>query len=204
MRKMSKVVLGMSMSLDGIAGGTDESDFWTVHEAILGWVFNLRSWQEQQGMNGGEDTPDSRRWAAAFDRIGAQIVGRTMFDFGNEPWGDNPPFHAPVFVLTHRGQDPIPKAGGTSYTFVTEGIQAAVSQALAAANGKDVLLAGGVRLAQQAVAAGLVDELSIHVAPVIIGNGSRLFDAIGKEQIRLRNTDATAGDGVVHLTYDIV
>jgi len=115
-----------------------------IFTAILGWQFPLRSWREQQGMEGGEDSVDSRVWAENFERFGPQVVGRTMFDFGNPNWGENPPFHAPVFVVTHRGQERIEKSGGTSYTFVTGGVAAAVEQARAVADGKDVLLAGGV------------------------------------------------------------
>ncbi len=201
---MSKVILGMSMSLDGIAGGQNEEQFWPVHESILGWVFGLRSWQQAQGMDGGEDSPDSAVWAQDFARIGAHLVGRTMFDFGHEPWGDNPPFHTPVFVHTHRAGERIEKLGGTSYTFVTDGIHEVVKQAKAAAKGKDVLIAGGVQLAQQALAAGVVDEIAIHVAPVILGYGARLFDSIGSQAIKLRSTRVLSGNGVLHLSYDVV
>lgn len=194
----------MSMSLDGIASGTTEADFWAVHEAVLGWVFNLRSWRSAQGMEGGEDNADSKLWAAEFDRVGAQIVGRRMFDFGVEPWGENPPFHAPVFVLTSRGQDRIDKEGGTSYSFVTDGIESAVAQAKAAAGGRDVLVAGGLSVAQQALRAGLVDELSLHVRPVLLGGGARLFDAIGSEHIQLESDQITGSGGVTHLRYAVV
>ena len=200
---MSKVVLGMSMSLDGIVGGRDEAEFWSVHESILGWLFNLRSWRHEQGMEGGEDTLDSRVWGGTFARIGAQVIGRTMFDFGFEPWGENPPFHAPVFVHTHRGGERIEKLGGTSYTFVTEGIDAAIKQAKSAAGEKDVLIAGGAQVARVALAAGVVDELQVHVAPVVLGHGVRLFEEIG-DSIKLRSTSTVAGDGAVHLTYEVV
>lgn len=168
---MSTVVLGWSVSLDGIAGGGNEQEFWPVHEAILGWVFDLKSWRQAQRMDGGVEGVDSDIWQRDFDRFGAQIVGRMMYDFGQEPWGDDPPFHAPVFVHTHRAAERIEKLGGTSYTFVTDGIKAVVEQAKAAAGGRDVLIAGGVRVAQQTLAAGLVDELQLHVAPVVIGRG---------------------------------
>src|SRR5689334_19928093 len=143
--------------------------------AVLGWVFPLRSWREQQGIPGGEDSVDSRVWADNFARFGPQVIGRTMFDYGYPNWGENPPFHAPVFVVTHRGGERIDKSGGTSYTFVTGGVAAAVEQARAAADGKDVLVAGGVSLAQQVLAAGLADELVVHVVPRLIGRGLRLF-----------------------------
>ncbi len=197
---MSKVILGMSMSLDGIAGGNADAAGMALHEAILGWVFPLRSWRQEQGQEGGEDSVDSRVWAEEFARIGPQVIGRTMFDFGYPHWGENPPFRAPVFVLTHRGQERIDKAGGTSYTFVTDGIEAAVEQARAAAGGKDVLLAGGVSIAQQALAAGLVDEISLHVAPMVAGRGKSLF---GAGQVELRIVEAVQGEGALHLRYEV-
>ena len=198
---MTKVVVGMSVSLDGIAGPESaDADGMAIFAAILGWQFPLRSWREQQGQEGGEDSVDSRVWADNFARFGPQIVGRTMFDYGYPNWGENPPFHAPVFVLTHRGQERIEKSGGTSYTFVTGGIKAAVDQARAVSDGKDVLLAGGVSIAQQALAAGLVDEVVLHVAPVLVGRGVPLFAAA---RVDLRCTEAIPGEGAVHLRYDV-
>jgi dihydrofolate reductase len=163
-------------------------------------VFPLRSWREQQGQEGGEDSVDSRVWAGEFARFGSQVVGRTMFDYGYESWGDQPPFHAPVFVLTHRGQERIDKQGGTSYTFVTGGIEAVVEQAKAVADGKDVLLAGGVSIARQGLAAGLVDEVVLHVAPLLAGRSVPLF---GDGQAELRCTEAIQGEGAVHLRYEV-
>ena len=198
---MTKVVVGMSMSVDGTAGPeVPDADGMVVFNAVLGWVFPLRSWREQQGMPGGEDSVDSRVWAGNFARFGAQIVGRTMFDYGYEPWGENPPFHAPVFVVTHRGQERIEKAGGTSYTFVTDGVESAVKQARAAAAGKDVLLAGGVSVAQQALAAGLADEVVLHVVPKLVGRGVPLF---GDARADLRCTEVVQGEGAVHLRYEV-
>src|SRR6266496_908287 len=166
---MTKVVVAMSMSLDGIAGPESaDADGMAVFSAILGWQFPLRSWRAEQGMEGGEDSVDSRVWAENFARFGPQIVGRTMFDYGYPNWGENPPFHAPVFVVTHRGQERISKSGGTSYTFVT----------------------GGVSIAQQALAAGLVDEVVLHVVPKLIGRGVRLFDPT---QVDLRCIETIQG-----------
>ena len=198
---MTKVVLGMSMSLDGIAGPrVADEDGMAVFGAVMGWVFALRSWREQQGQEGGEDSVDSEVWADNFARFGPQIVGRTMFDYGYESWGENPPFHAPVFVVTHRGEGRIEKTGGTSYTFVTGGVTAAVEQARAVAGGKDVLLAGGVSIAQQALAAGLVDEVVLHITPVLLGRGVRLF---GAGQVDLRLLETIQGEGAVHLRYEV-
>jgi len=197
---MTKVILNMSTSLDGIAAPESaDADGMALWETIAGWVFPLRSWREQQGQEGGADSVDSRVWADNFARVGPQIVGRTMFDYGYPHWGENPPFHAPVFVVTHRGQERIGKSGGTSYTFVTDGIEAAVAQARAVAGGKDVLLAGGASIAQQALAAGLVDEVVLHVAPVLLGRGLRLF---GTAQADLRCIETIHGEGAVHLRYE--
>jgi dihydrofolate reductase len=198
---MTKVVVGMSMSVDGMAGPEPaDADALAVFAAILGWQFPLRSWREQQGQEGGEESVDSRVWADNFARFGPQVIGRTMFDYGYPNWGENPPFHAPVFVLTHRGQERIDKSGGTSYTFVTGGIKAAVERARAAADDKDVLLAGGISIAQQALADGLVDEVVLHVPPVLVGRGMRLF---GAAQVDLRCTETIHGEGAVHLRYEV-
>jgi dihydrofolate reductase len=200
---MTKVVLSMSMSLDGIAGpDVPDEDGMALFEEILGWVFPLRSWRAQQGMEGGEDSVDSKVWQDTFDRFGPQVIGRRMFDYGYPNWGENPPFHAPVFVTTHRGQDTIVKEGGTSYTFVTGGLAEAVGQAraVAVADGKDVLLAGGVSIAHQALTAGLADEIVLHVVPRLAGRGLRLFDAARAD---LRLTEAVQGEGALHLRYEI-
>jgi dihydrofolate reductase len=199
---MTKVVLGMSVSLDGIAGPEfPDEDGMAVFAAVLGWVFPLHSWREQQGMEGGEDSLDSQVWASNFDRFGPQVIGRRMFDYGYPNWGENPPFHAPVFVLTHRGQERIDKSGGTSYTFVTGGIRDTVEQARAVAGGKDVLLAGGVSIARQALDAGLADEVVLHVTPVLLGRGMPLF---GTERADLRCIEVIQGPGAVHLRYEVV
>jgi dihydrofolate reductase len=198
---MSKIVVGMSVSLDGIAGPrVADADGMKIFEAVLGWVFPLRSWREQQGMPGGADSVDSRVWADNFARFGPQIIGRTMFDYGYPNWGENPPFHAPVFVVTHRAGGRIDKDGGTSYTFVTDGVAAAVEQARAVAGDKDVLVAGGVSLAQQVLAAGLADELVVHVVPRLIGRGVRLF---GDAETDLRCIESISGEGAVHLRYEV-
>jgi dihydrofolate reductase len=177
---MTKVVVAMSMSLDGFAGPESaDADGMALFTAILGWQFPLRSWRQEQGMDGGKDSVDSRVWADNFARFGPQVIGRTMFDFGYPNWGENPPFHAPVFVLTHRGQERIAKAGGTSYTFVTSGMAAAVEQALAA---------------------GLVDEVVLHVVPKLVGRGVRLF---GGGEVDLRCVESVEGEGAVHLRYEV-
>jgi dihydrofolate reductase len=152
-------------------------------------------------MEGGEDSVDFLVWADNFARFGPQVIGRTMFDYGYPNWGENPPFHAPVFVVTRRGQERISKSGGTRYTFVTGGVAAAVEQARAAVDGKDVLLAGGVSIAQEALAAGLVDEVVLHVVPKLLGRGVQLFDA---SEVDLCCVETIEGEGAVHLRYEVV
>jgi dihydrofolate reductase len=198
---MTRIVVGMSVSLDGIAGPkVADEDGMKVFEAVLGWVFPLASWRREQGMAGGEDSVDSRVWADNFARFGPQVIGRTMFDYGFPNWGENPPFHAPVFVVTHRGQDRIEMRGGTSYTFVTGGVKAAIEEARAVADGRDVLLAGGVSVAQQALAAGLADEVVLHVVPRLVGRGVRLF---GDARAQLNLVETVEGEGAVHLRYEV-
>ncbi|QGN32531.1 dihydrofolate reductase [Microlunatus sp. Gsoil 973] len=195
-------MLSMSVSLDGVAGPNEaDADGMTMFNVVLGWVYPLHSWRHEQGLEGGDDSVDSKVWAENFAQFGAQIIGRRMFDCGYPNWGDNPPFHAPVFVLTHRGGDRIEKDGGTSYTFVIDGIDRAVARARAVANGKDVLLAGGVSLAQQALAAGLVDEVVLHVTPVELGRRIRLFST---DQFNLRCVETTQGENAVHLRYEVI
>lgn len=142
-----------------------------------------------------------REW---FDATGAVVMGRLMYDTGEKPWGDNPPFRAPVFVLTHRPAPSLVKQGGTSFTFVTDGIHSALEQAKAAAGGRNVAIAGGARTVQQFLRAGLVDELQLHVIPVLLGGGLRLFDHIGPEQRKLEVIRVVDTPRATHLTYRVL
>jgi dihydrofolate reductase len=201
---MSKVVLNMTVSVDGVAGfETMHPADWDDHNALMSWVFPLASWRAQQGQDGGVDSVDSRLWQGEFDAVGPQILGRRMFDVGYPYWGDNPPFHAPVFVLTHRSGDQILKAGGTSYTFVTDGLEAAIAAAREVADGKDILIAGGVSVARQALADGLVDELGLHISPLLLGRGVRLFDALPARVTLQRLSQVDGDSGAVHLRYAV-
>lgn len=201
---MGKVIFGMSMSLDGFVGGSGEADWWPTHERLLGWVFDLASWRERQGLEGGQHNADSAVIEEEQARTGAYVMGRNMLDFGEEPWGETPPFRAPVFVLTHRAKDRVVKGGGTSYTFVTDGVESAVRQAKAAAGEKDVFVSGGAGAVQALLAAGLVDEFEIHLAPVLLGTGVRLFDQIGAGRIELERTRVIESPNVTHLRFRVV
>src|SRR6185503_2981590 len=142
---------------------------------------------------GGEVDASSEVVEESLENVGATLMGRNMFGgqgpWGVEPWdgwwGDDPPFHHPVFVVTHHARPPVTKQGGTTFTFVTDGIESALEQAREAAGGKDVWLGGGANIAQQYLAAGLIDELHIHVAPILLGGGARLFDNLGGADVAL-------------------
>lgn len=145
--------------------------------------------------------------------IGATVMGRNMFGSGPGPWGDDPwmgwwgedpPFHRPIFVLTHHPREPLELQGGTTFTFVTDGMESALEQARHAAGGKDVALAGGADVAQQYLAAGLIDEMDIHLVPVLLGDGARLFDNLGGATVELEQVRAVEATCVTHLKYRVV
>lgn len=201
---MSKVVFGIAMSLDGYIGGASEETWMATHERLLGWVHELASWREKQGLEGGVENADSAILREQVRNIGANVMGRRMFDFGEPFWGDNPPFNAPVFVLTHRPKETVEKEGGTSYHFVTDGIESAVRQARAAAGDKDVLVSGGASAVQATIRAGLLDEFQIHLVPVLLGAGVRLFDHLGAERVELERLRVVESPVVTHLRFRVV
>jgi dihydrofolate reductase len=207
---MGQLIVDISMSLDGYVAGpepTPEEPLGKGGEQLHEWVVALRSWREPHGLEGGEVNADSEVFAESFGRTGATIMGRRMFSGGegawaddpnaNGWWGDEPPFHHPVYVLTHHEREPL-ELEGTTFTFVTDGIESAFEQARAAAGEKDVLVAGGAEAIQQYLNAGLVDELQLHVAPVLLGGGRRLLD--GLEPGTLQTTRVVESpSGVAHL-----
>ena len=178
----------ITMSLDGYVAGPNQSVEHPLGEGgekLHEWAFATRAFRERHGMEGGATGPDDDIAAEYFENIGATIMGRHMFGGGDGPWGDNPwngwwgedpPFHMPVFVLTHHPRDPLEMKGGTAFHFVTDGIEAALERAKEASRGKNVTLGGGANVAQQYLKAGLIDEMEIHVVPVLLGDGARLFD----------------------------
>ena len=210
---MARLTCDLSMSLDGYVAGpnqTLEQPLGEGGERLHEWAFRLKSFRERHGMPGGESGPDDDIVNEWLDANGAVVMGRRMFSGGEGPWeddpnadgwwGDDPPFHVPVFVLTHHRRDPVVKEGGTSFTFATDGIEAALEQAQAAAGEKDVQVGGGAELVQQYLNAGLLDELNIHLVPVLLGNGGvRLLD--GLEPAELELTRLIESDAVTHLRY---
>jgi dihydrofolate reductase len=197
---MSKVTCGVSISLDGFVAGNDmtlENPFGHISPMLLcGWQF--------------EEAEQNKAEKDALVSAGAYIMGRNMFgpkDLQMDPewkgwWDDDPPYHAPVFVLSHTAREPIPMKGGTTFYFVTDGIESAMKQAREAAGDKDVAIAGGANTINQYLAAGMIDELWLHIAPVTVGTGQRLF--VDTPGIKLKPLEVRSTDRVTHIKYSIL
>jgi dihydrofolate reductase len=209
---MSKLRLQISVSLDGFVAGPDQSVTNPIGVGGMGlhqWVFPLAAWRVMHGLEGGEATASTPIIEEIQANVGAGIMGRNMF--GGQPgpwdpqqpwngwWGDDPPFHYPVFVLTHHPRAPLVAKGGTTFHFVTDGIEAALTRARQAAGSRDISLAGGGSAARQCLAAGLVDEMWLHIVPILLGRGERLFDRGLDDLHGLKLVKTVQGDGVVHL-----
>ena len=204
----------ISMSLDGFVAGPSQSvdnplgiGGMRLHE----WVLELKAWRGQHGLEGGEVNQSSPVFEEMFANSGATVMGRNMF--GGHPggwdasnpwngwWGADPPYHHPVFVITHYPREPLVMEGGTTFNFVTDGIQSALEQARRAAAGKDVLVGGGASVANQYLKAGLVDEMHINLVPILLGSGERLFDGVGDDLHGLELVRTVAAPKVTHLKY---
>ena len=212
---MSKLRFHLSVSLDGYVAGPDQSEenpLGVGGEELHEWVVALEVWRRLHGLEGCEvnaSTPVVERLQA---NVGATVMGRNMFGGGPGPWredppwngrwGDNPPFHTPVFVLTHHPRRPLEMEGGTTFFFVTDGVESALEQAREAAAGQDVVTGGGANVVQQYLAAGLVDEFELHIVPILLGGGERLLDNVGNLKVeQLRVVEAP---GVAHIKYRVV
>jgi dihydrofolate reductase len=210
---MAKVTCDLSMSLDGYVAGpnqTLEEPLGHGGERLHEWAVRLKAFRDRHGMEGGESGPDNEIVEEWNDASGAVVMGRRMFSGGAGPWeddpnadgwwGDEPPFHASVFILTHHARESVQKEGGTSYTFVTGGLESALDQARAAAGGKDVQIGGGASVVQQALNSGLLDELNIHLVPVLLGTGGvRLLEGLQPTELEL--TRVIESPHVTHLRY---
>ena len=212
---MSKVRVHISTSLDGYVAGPNQSQEEPLGEGgehLHDWLVALKAWREPQGMEGGEENVSTAVVAETFDNVGAEIMGRGKFGpatrgpWGDDPWqgwwGDDPPFHKPVFVVTHYDREPL-TLSDTTYTFVTDGIESALAQARKAAGDQDVFIGGGADLINQYLAAGLVDEIELHVVPILLGGGARLFDGVGQD-VKLELLRVVEAPGVTHLKYRVV
>ncbi|MEQ7124661.1 dihydrofolate reductase family protein [Actinopolymorpha sp. B11F2] len=201
---MTTVTADLAMSLDGFIAGPNAgvgNPAGDSGEWLHAWFAGLASWQERQGLTGGAHNRDSEIIGEWFDATGAVVMGRTMFDTGEVPWGEDPPFKAPVFVLTHRPRPVLVRQGGTTFTFVTDGIECALDQARAAAGNRNVDIAGGAATVQQFLEAGLLDELQVHVVPVLFGQGVRLFDRLQPSLVELEKVRVVDTADVTHLKY---
>lgn len=201
---MSSTVLYMSMSLDGFIAGPNESPangLGDGGERLHEWVYGLESWRKPHGLSGGQTNRDSEILEEATANTGAVLMGRRMFNSGEEPWGPNPPFHVPVFVVTHKARPPLVREGGTTFYFVTDGLESALAQAREAAGDQDVSVAGGGQIITQLIQAGLLDEIDIHIAPILLGNGVRLFNPMDTGQIDVTCVRVVDSEAVTHLKY---
>src|SRR3954447_8220615 len=213
---MSKLIADLSMSLDGFVAGPDPSQQdplgiggMELHQ----WALKAMSWQQEHGHEGGEDNADSKLIAALRARIGAGIMGRKMYSGGSggwedDPnprgwWGEDPPFHHDVYVLTHHQREPLEMDGGTTFHYVTDGVRSAYEQAVAAAGDKDVQVHGGGSAVSQLLREGLLDELPVHIAPVLLGSGARLLDDVPAGTLERLETFGS-DTGVVHVRYAVV
>jgi dihydrofolate reductase len=214
---MGKSKAQISVSLDGFMAGPNQSEENPLGEGGEGlheWVFKLAAWRDPHDMDGGEgdENPSNAVIEAAQAGTGAVVMGRNMFgpvrgEWGGEDWrgwwGEEPPFHTPVFVLTHHPRDSFEMEGGTSFHFVTDGIESAMAQAREAAGAKDVSIGGGASTLQQAIAARELDELLVHQVPILLGGGERLFDGLPAGAPSFELADVVRGPEALHLTYAI-
>jgi dihydrofolate reductase len=210
---MGSVVCQISISLDGFVAGPNQSVDNPIGEGgmrLHEWAFATDSWRAQQGLDGGAHNSDAEVIDEVVQGIGAYIMGRKMFGGGDGPWdetwtgwwGEDPPYHVPVFVLTHHPRGPLQMEGGTTFTFVTDGIESALKQARAVAGDRDIAIAGGASAVQQYLAAGLLDELYLHIVPVILGAGERLLEHVG--DFVLEPIKVVASPVVTHIKYRVV
>src|SRR5205085_11540758 len=200
-----KVFFSVSMSLDGFIAPASLGELmgqqWMELQA---WLFPQRFFRENLQLGeGGEEGRDNDIARETFERTGASVMGKRMFDAGEQGWPEEAPFHTPVFVVTHEKRDPWERPGGTTFHFVNDGIEPALDQARAAAGDRDVCISGGAETIQEYLDSGLIDEFSITLAPVLFGTGIRLFDRVDPDRLALEQVRSDASSRVTHLTYTV-
>jgi dihydrofolate reductase len=212
---MTKLRMYITMSLDGYVAGPNQSvanPLGEGGEKLHEWAFATRTMREMHAIDDGTSDADDAMLAEDFENIGATIMGRHMFGGGDGPWGDNPwrgwwgenpPYHTAVFVLTRHARSPLEMEGGTTFHFVTEGIHVALERARKAAGGKDVGVAGGANVVQQYMRAGLIDEMQIHIVPLLLGDGARLFDNMNGRQPAYDCVRVVNSPSVSHYKYQL-
>ena len=213
---MTRMKASLTMSLDGYVAGPDQGAEHPLGRGgmdLHAWALELAAWQEAHAHAGGITNASTTVIEEMQQNVGAVIMGRNMFGPIRGPWqdeswrgwwGEDPPFHAPVFVLTHHPRAPLEMEGGTTFHFVTDGVESAYEQAVAAADGKDISVGGGASTVQQLIAAGLLDELQISLVPILLGGGERLLDGLGGAPVGFERTRVLEAPGVTHLRYRIV
>lgn len=199
------VFFSVSMSLDGfIAPQSLEELMGQQWMELQAWMFPLRFTRENLHLGeGGEEGRDNDIAAATFERTGASVMGKRMFEAGEGAWPEDAPFHTPVFVVTHEERDPWERPGGTTFHFVTEGIESALGRAREAAGDRDIRIAGGGETILECLNAGLVDEFSIALSPVLFGSGIRLFEGVDATRIALEQVGSESSPRTTHLTYAV-
>jgi len=203
---MGKVFFDVGVSLDGYIAGPNRGPTNPLGDGggmIHRWIFQTATFRKLIGMSGGDTSPDDDKVKAVFERAGAHVMGRRMFDEGEVAWPEEPPFHAPVFVLTHSAREPWRRKGGTTFYFVTDGIEPALKQAQAAAGSKDVRISGGAATIRQFIEAGFIDEFTLHVAPAVLGTGLRLLDQLTPPQLQLEQLETSSSALVTHINYRV-
>lgn len=211
---MSKLRVHIAISADGFVAGpnqTEQNPLGEGGERLHEWVVSLAAWRGMQGMEGGEVNESTPIVEESIQNIGAGVLGRNMFgppsggDWGDGSWkgwwGDDPPYHNNVYVITHHPREPLVMKGGTTFHFVTDGIERALERAKESARGQDVRLWGGGQVINEYMAAGLLDELELHIVPVLLGSGSRLFENLGGAKVGLDQIRAIGAPGVAHIKY---
>ena len=210
---MSRLKVTITMSLDGFVAGpnqTEKDPLGVGGEQLHQWLVPLQAFRETHGEQGGEVNASTPIAEEILGNVGATIMGRNMFGGGPGPWGDDawqgywgddPPYHHPVFVLTHHAREPLELEGGTTFNFVTDGIESAFEQARTAAGDEVVSIGGGANVVQQYLAAGLIDEIVISLVPILLGGGARLFDNLGEPAPTLRQVEVIEAPGVTHIRY---
>ena len=213
---MSMLRCHISISADGFVAGPNQSEAEPLGEGgeqLHDWVVSLAAWREPHGKQGGEVNESTPIMEESLENVGAGVMGRNMFgppgggdwDDGEWKgwWGDEPPFHYDVFIVTHHPREPVEMEGGTTFSFVTDGIETALKRARESAGGQDVMLSGGAEIINQYLAAGLLDELDLHVVPVLLGGGARLFEDLGDAEVALEQVRAVDAPGVTHVKYRV-
>jgi dihydrofolate reductase len=197
----------MSISLDGFVAGADDgpgNPLGDGGEQLHEWLYELESWRKPHGLEGGVGSAESEHYGKAFESTGAWVMGHRMYMNAEVPWGDDPPFHTDVYVVTHEQREPRVAGGGTTFYFVNDGVSAAIEAARASAGEQDVRVAGGANVVQQGLASGAIDELNLQIVPLLLGSGVPMFGGARLNGARFELIDQFQGAQVTHVRYRVI